>query len=583
MEKKYLDNTNNNFMKKSFLLLMIFMFSFSNGQLLKDLGRALGNEVLRSAEKTMEERAQRKEEEAKRLATEQKEQKKKDDSAKAQETFKNSYLFSPILGLYGCDATALYKDSKNNLWLGTGGSGAVYKYDSDSKIWKLITSPLNGFDVTRIIEIDGYIFAKWDNLKGVNFNKSVIYRIDVLESVKKEQVNYIKSEMESDFKKRKVAIFESLYNDSKMEDIFVDYKYLNDIEKFDDKYYILDSRGLFYIDSDDKKVKKFNSNGLNAMSVYQIIPHKNDLLIWTNALELWKYSNGQWSNSFGLDYDYRIITNGEKKTYFPKIIEVLQEKVKEGSLLKYQRDFGYITVNENNTVALALNGRAFVKSLNNQSYPKMIGNNDYGSPKIYEAIVDDKDILFLGTDRGIYKLENGNDDLVSVDQSIYSKEYGNSFKYFRRIFSADDRGRVFIAGKPQFLDLNNDAKASKKYSHSCSTKYADFNGSKIFGNLMVSNGYEENEGERWKSFRLNPNDRKWKNLEVYTFSWNSSRDEDVSFFQNPYEYKVDFGNGLNNISVYYQDDNTYYVGAEGNGLLKLNVKYVTPYQKINDE
>ena len=100
---------------------------------------------------------------------------------------------------------------------------------------------------------------------------------------------------------------------------------------------------------------------------------------------------------------------------------------------------------------------------------------------------------------------------------------------------------------------------------------------------MVGDQYEENEGERWKSFRLNPNDRKWKNLEVYTFSWNSSRDEDVSFFQNPYEYKVDFGNGLNNISVYYQDDNTYYVGAEGNGLLKLNVKYVTPYQKINDE
>ena len=97
MEKKYLDNTNNNFMKKSFLLLMIFMFSFSNGQLLKDLGRALGNEVLRSAEKTMEERAQRKKKESERLATERKEQKKRDDSAKAQETFKNSYLFSPIL------------------------------------------------------------------------------------------------------------------------------------------------------------------------------------------------------------------------------------------------------------------------------------------------------------------------------------------------------------------------------------------------------------------------------------------------------------------------------------------------------
>ncbi len=570
-------------MKRIILLLLMCVFTFSNGQLLKDLGRALGNEVLRSAENSMEERAQRKKKESERLATERKEQKKRDDSAKAQETFINSYQISPVLGLYGCDATALYKDSKNNLWLGTGGSGAVYKYDSESKIWRLIASPVSGFDVTRIIEIDGYIFAKWDNLEGVNFNKSVIYRIDVLESVKKEQVNYINSEMESDFKKRKVAIFESLYNDSKMEDIYVDYSYLNDIERIDDKYYILDSRGLFYIDLADKKVKKFNNVGLNALSVYQIIPHKNDLLLWTNALELWKYSKGQWSNSFGLDYDYRIIKNGEEKPYFPTIIEVLQAKVKEGSLSKSRRDYGYITVNEDATVALALNGKAFVKSLNNQSYPKMIGNNDYGSMKIYEAIVDDKDILFLGTDRGIYKLENGNDDLVSVDKSIYSKEYGNSFKYFRRIFSADDRGRVFIAGKPQFLDLNNDAKASKKYSHSCSTKYAGFNGSKIFGNLMVSNGFEENEGERWKSFRLNPNDRNGKNLEVYSFSRRSSRDEDVSFFQNPYEYKVDSGNGLNNISVYYQDDNTYYVGAEGNGLLKLNVKYVTPYQKINDE
>ena len=64
-------------MKRIILLLLMCVFTFSNGQLLKDLGRALGNEVLRSAENSMEERAQRKKKESERLATERKEQKKR--------------------------------------------------------------------------------------------------------------------------------------------------------------------------------------------------------------------------------------------------------------------------------------------------------------------------------------------------------------------------------------------------------------------------------------------------------------------------------------------------------------------------
>jgi len=47
----------------------------------------------------------------------------------------DDYELLRLMGPEGCDATSLFKDSKGTLWLGTGSSGGVYKFDEVNRKW----------------------------------------------------------------------------------------------------------------------------------------------------------------------------------------------------------------------------------------------------------------------------------------------------------------------------------------------------------------------------------------------------------------------------------------------------------------
>lgn len=235
----------------------------------------------------------------------------------------DNYELSRLMGPEGCDATSLFKDSKGTLWLGTGSSGGVYKFDNQNKVWIETNNGIGPVHVSQIIEVDNILVIEFItggekrvndviknqvNRENKNDSEYCYYDGNEWKKVDQSQIGLIQSQIQNRIEKKIKNLIEfEIKNHEKLLEIKLDYKFLHSIELIDNVLYLLDKRGLFYVNNTDNIIRKFNTKGLNASDIYQIIPNeKEKLFVWTNAFQLWELSKGEWKMQGDLKYDFSL-------------------------------------------------------------------------------------------------------------------------------------------------------------------------------------------------------------------------------------------------------------------------------------
>jgi len=139
-------------------------------------------------------------------------------------------------------------------------------------------------------------------------------------SVYDNQIGLIQSQIQNQIneKKNRLKDFETK-NHNKLLNLNLNINYLNSIELIDEVIYILDKRGLFYYDKNNEQIMKFETKGLFATDIYQIIPDGSEkLYVWTNTYGLWEFSNSKWSKITELKYNFF----NENNTKFQEFREI---------------------------------------------------------------------------------------------------------------------------------------------------------------------------------------------------------------------------------------------------------------------
>lgn len=571
-------------MKKLLLFLSVFAFCIHNGQItLRDLGRALGNEVVKEVGRSV-----------KRSAEEKADQKKADDETQAKlqeliaekearaaetarmEKYHASYSFEKVDGIYGGDMRVITKDSQNSLWLGTGGTGAVYQFNEHLQKWEQKTKYFEGYTVVRISEIEGIVFAKLTsrktNYQYEEFDEFII-RLDNNAKLSEQQFVLVNSELAADYRKRKEKLFESLVQQSGLDDLIIEPYTLNDIEKINNKYFILDTRGLFYFEGTDPKVKEANVEGINNSRITQILPHKDGIFLWSQDNELWSINGNSKFRVFSLGYNEFSLFVGKMKLHW---LQVLQSTLSE---FKEHKEAGpsYVTISENGLVAIVRDDRIYTASIDNSFQTKATAARTIsGSSEEYsDAIYDNKGFLFAVEKSGdLVKFEKDGEKKVVLPANKLDK----NLKGLR----LDKLGRAYYMDSPLFLNLDETKPDwSPQFRSTLSRNINDFKFIKEFGSLRISNATKatynrssENNLSEYFSFELlnaRTEEDYRQNVEDPGFDkdrWTLYRYENLNL--EKYELKNEWGKTY--ISILNVDGKNYLVGTDGIGVLKLTIQ-----------
>lgn len=324
-----------------------------------------------------------------------------------------------FFGLEGCDATSLFKDSKGVLWLGTGSSGGVYRFDKKYNKWIETNYGIGPVHVSQILEIDNILVIEIFN--GENNKEYRYFNGSEWLSVKENQIQLIQSQIQNFklLKNKKLTEFEE-NNRERLLKVNIDFKFINTIEIIDNVLYLLDKRGLYYVNNSDNSIGKFNSNGLHATDVYQIIPDSdNKLFIWTNSFQLWEFSKSGWKILGELKYDFSIakdITN--LKSYLAKGNSEYSRH--NGFYLdggRYQKNTivsnGYVTYSKQKFL-LCIFGKLYELDSNKKQFCEKLSIRSRGSFDDYSEIKD-KVYLIDDDDYNNYKIKEA---LYDIDGSL---------------------------------------------------------------------------------------------------------------------------------------------------------------------
>ncbi len=551
-------------MKKIIILFLMFAFNISEGQItLRSLGQGILNAATKSAYEDPYERKRKEAQKAveqevikERQATE----KRKYDEDLRVAKYHNSYSFEKVEGPYGGDARVLMKDSNNSLWLGTGGTGAVYQFDDNAQRWIQKSKNYENHTVTRISEIEGVVFAKFTSRKSDNEYaseyKEFILRLDKEDKLSEQQFTYVNSEMAADWKKRKETVYEALEKNEKFRTLQLETDTFNDLTFINNQFFILDTRGLFYIDEIKKKIEKFNEIGINSLTISQIIPHKDNIYVWAQNTTLWKKDQNTWTDVFHLSYH----TPEQRLRYATEILTNDSKRFTE------HKATSYITISENDLVAVTRRYAGITGSLNDAKKMRLQVKELSG------ALFDNQDNLFFISEYNLYKKDNeGNVKLIrSVRDFNRFRDVNYSFTFGGVVLKTDNIGKAYVGDEPLFLKLDDSSpRMSPKYTSTLSVNYTPFLYKKDLSNLLVFN--------RDKGGRVN-------HSEYFAFEIANARTEqdlddnmlkgDERDYHNRLlsKYEIKYDGTSSFLSVFSEKPNSYLIGTDGSGLLRLTLK-----------